>query len=121
MIGNNDTIRVIDKLVELTQHKRLKWKRENPPESIQNKDNKIDFIYTTEYLGKTLRAYEKQEKSWMDEQNYTWSTKSILEFVDHNGKSLAKIPRSPNLNELIKEIQFQDQNIADFFKKMLTF
>lgn len=121
MYNQKQTVEIVEKLIELTQHGSITWNRQQPPSYMNNFDSRVDSVYITCYANTTLlRVYESNCKNFIDEERYFWETKVMLEFIDSNGISLGSLPVVPNTRELLNAIQYQDPSINNFYNNLLN-
>lgn len=118
MINQRQSIEIVDKLIELTQHGELLWDYERPNSYMLAQDSKVDTVYLTQYLGRNIRIYRRDFKYYLDESQYTWDWEVIVEFVNDQGERMGRFPQSPNSIELIQAIQYQNPQIKDFYNDM---
>jgi len=115
-----ETIKVVDKLIELTQHNELSWESSEPPYNLTSPDVRIDLVYTTYYLNRYIRIYQKNYKYYIDDVQYTWDSRIVFEFIDESGNSLWQFPQTNNAWDLLKAIQYQNSNVSDFYKEIFS-
>ncbi|ENM3890279.1 hypothetical protein Q9F25_003499 [Vibrio cholerae] len=118
--SRRETIQIIDKLIELTQHGSINWAEERPESYMVGPDSKVDFVYITEYLGRIIRTYRRDYKYYLDDVQYTWSYEIVIEFIDNSGNRLGRFPSTPNHSELLQAIQYQNPQIRNFFNDMFS-
>lgn len=115
MFTTRQTAEIIDKLIELTQHNQIKWESQVPVPPMVGPDTRVDMAYMVNHLGRNIRVYHQHFKYYLDEEKYVWDEQMIVEFIDVNGASLGRLPRTPNAWELLKAIQFQNPQINSFY------
>ncbi|MEY3881845.1 MAG: hypothetical protein RIQ94_2641 [Pseudomonadota bacterium] len=118
MTSKKETIEIIEKLIELTQHNQIIWQSQPAPRYMCSPDSRIDLVYETEYLGRYIRLYQKQFKYYIDENQYTWDENMIFEIVDDQGNTIWEFPRTPNAYELLKAVQFQNPQVSNFYNDL---
>lgn len=111
-----EIVELVDHLTELTQTGGITWERQDAPNTLVSTENKVDFIYLTNYQDRTIRAYEKTYKYFTDEIQYHWSNQMIIEFVDEYGGSLWQFPKTSNAWDLLNAIKYKDANVDGFLK-----
>lgn len=120
MYNVRQTAEIVDKLIELTQHRILVWSKDTPPYYMNNNDSRVSIVYTSFYANAYLRIYECNYKYYLDEEKFVWDMRIVLEFTDQDGISLGELPVVPNSRELLKAIQYQDPNINNFYNNLFS-
>ncbi len=115
-----ETIEVVDKLIELTQHNELSWESSEPPNNLTGPDVRIDLVYTTHYLNRYIRIYQKNYKSYIDDMQFIWDSRIVFEFIDQSENSLWQFPQTHNAWDLLKSIQYQNSKVSDFYKEIFN-
>ena len=118
MSSHRETVEIVDKLIELTQHNQLIWESSEPPYNLTGPDVRIDLVYTTDYLDRCIRIYQKGYKLYIDDVQFFWDSRIIFEFIDLSGNSLWQFPQTSNVWDLLRSIQYQNSNISDFYKQI---
>lgn len=118
MAEYKEFVELIDHLIELTQEKQIKWTREYPPSSIITNNNRIKYVYTTEFNERQLRVFEEMYKYYTDEDQFHWQTRTIVEFIDGED-SIFEFPQTSNSWDLLKAIQYRDVDIDGLMKNIL--
>lgn len=115
MFSTRQTAEIVDKLIELTQHDKIKWSDQDPVAPMIGSDSRVDMVYIASHLGRNIRVYHQHYKNYFDEERYTWDEQMVVEFVDEYGALLGRLPKTPNAWELLKAIQFQNPQIKTFY------
>ena len=118
MSSQRETIEIIDKLLELTQHGNITWSSDEPPYNLTSADVRIQLVYVTQYLNRNIRLYEKEYKYFVDEAQFHWQSRSVFEFIDESGNTLWEFPQTANAWDLLKAIQYKNSQVDDFYKNM---
>ena len=118
MFSRKKTVEIIDKFIELTQHNKINWVSEEPITSMVGPDIRVDLVYLAEHIGRKISVYKEHFKYYLDEEKYTWDEQIIVEFIDSDRNSLGILPKTPNANELLKAIQFQNPQINSFYDEL---
>lgn len=118
MFSTRQTAEIIDKLIELTQHDKIRWGSQDPVAPMIGPDSRVDMVYLANHLGRNIRVYHQHYKYYLDEERYTWDEQMVVEFVDEYGALLGRLPRTPNAWELLKTIQFQNPQIKSFYDEL---
>lgn len=118
MFNRRQTVEIIDKLIELTQHSQISWESENPPAYMNNMDSRVDVVYIAKHLGRIFRVYKYHYKYFIDEERYSWSEQVNFEFIDGYGNIMGEFSSTPNAIDLLRAIQFQNPNINGFYKDL---
>ena len=119
MSSHRETVEIVDKLIELTQHNQLIWESSEPPYNLTGPDVRIDLVYTTDYLDRCIRIYQKGYKSYIDDVQFFWDSRIIFEFIDSSGNSLWQFPQTSNTYDLLNSIQYQSSKVGDFYTQIL--
>ena len=115
MFNRKQTVEIIDKFIELTQHNKINWSSEDPVAPMVGPDSRVDLVYVAEHLGRNIRVYQQTYKYYLDDVKYIWEEQIIIEFIDDYGNSLGILPKTPNSYDLLKAIQFQNPQINSFY------
>lgn len=115
MFSRKQTVEIIDKFIELTQHNEIKWESEDPVAPMIGPDSRVDIVYVANHIGRNIRVYLQHFKYYLDEEKYVWDEQIIIEFTDDYGNSMGILPKTPNAYELLKSIQFQNPQINSFY------
>lgn len=118
MADIKEVVTIIDNLTELTQNNHISWERVDPG-NLLSTENKIDFAYIVEHLGRVIRIYEEEYKYYTDEETYHWSSRVVAEFIDEYGNMLWRFPKTRNAWDLLNSIRYEDVNVGDFLSDML--
>lgn len=120
MAETREIIEFVDLLTELTQKKKIVWER-HIPKNLVTPDTNIDLVYVTEFNGRDIRLYEEGFKNYIDEYEYHWSARVVLEFIDESGNSIWDFPRTNNAWDLLNAVKYMDADVdgylEDVFKK----
>lgn len=117
--SKSDAIKVIDKLIELTQHGSLVWQESNLRPALEGPDSIIEVVYVATYLDAMLRIYKRNYKYYFDENQFTWDSEIVVEFIAQNGYGLGRLPKTSNAAELLQSIQYQNPQIRNFIRGIL--
>ena len=113
-----ETIKIIEKLIELTQHKKLTWSYYNSNITLASHE-RYESAYSTEYLNKSLRIYKYSYQYWIDEDTYHWIYDTRFEFYDKaSGVTLYIFPKVTNTDELLTTIMYQNSGVDSFYSQM---
>lgn len=117
----NETIDIVEKLIELTQHNKITWTIYNNNNLLLPSSEKVDISYTTNYLNKNIRVYKYYYQFWTDEETYHWIEDLRLEFYDTiTGNVLFRFPKTSNFEELLSTIMYQNSGVKDFYNEMFN-
>lgn len=119
MFSMRQTVEIIDKLIELTQHNNINWSSEAPVAPMAGPDTRVDIVYTVSHIGRRIRVYRQHFKYYLDDERYIWDEQVKVEFVDDFGNVLGELPKTPNAYELLRSIQFQNPQINNFYNDLL--
>lgn len=120
MYSREDSIRVIDKLIELTQHNKLSWYEVSPRSYMSSPVEKVDIIYRAKYQQVYIHVYKRWFRYYYDDTDYSWDDEVIVELVNEDGVSLNRLPDTPNASELLSCIQYQSQAVQSFYNDILN-
>lgn len=122
MSEQNQLIRMVAHLNELTQENKLQWQSVYEPSSsiYLGRDKIIGAVFESEFSGKHLRIYEEQSKYWHDEESYSWSPRLVFAFVDINGNNEWESPNVPGLYDLFESVRYQSAGVNEFLNNMFT-
>jgi len=121
MDSETKLVKLIAYLIELTQKGKLNWRRYEPPDPIvTSHDNKIDFVYVTNFENKKLRIYEERYKYWYDEGRYTWDNQVVIDFADDEGRSIWRFPKLPGAWDLLEAVRYQEAEVDDFISELIN-
>ncbi len=113
-----ETIKIIEKLIELTQHKNVIWLNYNGNMTLASHE-KCESAYSTEYLNKSIRVYKYSYQYWTDEDTYHWIDDTRFEFYDKTyGTTLYIFPKVTNTDELLTTIMYQNSGVDSFYSQM---
>ncbi|MFM5788673.1 hypothetical protein ACET5Z_17995 [Aeromonas veronii] len=118
--SRTETIQIIDKLIELTQHRMLLWQEGPLNDYMNGPDEMVEIVYVTEHLGRIIRAYRRDFKYFYDEMNFSWDYEIIIEFTNNYGHRLGRFQKTPNASELLQAIQYQNPNVRNFFNEIFN-
>ncbi|WAG10819.1 hypothetical protein NRZ32_17080 [Aeromonas dhakensis] len=120
MYTKKETAKIIDKMIELTQHQKIKWSEEKPERIMNSLDQRVSLIYKSSYLGRILRLYKKEYKYFLDDVQFIWNEEIAIEFLNEDGVSIGSFPETPNAMELYKAVQFQNPAIKNFYNDLFN-
>ncbi|AKS65908.1 hypothetical protein NJ8700_11105 [Aggregatibacter aphrophilus NJ8700] len=120
MYSREDSIRVIDKLIELTQHNKLNWSEVRPRSYMLSPGENVDIIYRAQYQQVYINVYKRRFRYYYDDTDYSWDDEVIVELVNEDGASLSRLPDTPNASELLSSIQYQSQAVQSFYNNILN-
>lgn len=115
MYTRRQAAEIIDKLIELTQHRSLVWTYDDPPPRLRGPDVRVEAFYSVKHIGRNLRLYRRSSKTYIDDVDFYWEDSIVLEFVDDSDVLLAELPETPNAKELLRAVQFQDPAVGGFY------
>ncbi len=115
MFSRKQTVEIIDKFIELTQHNIINWTSEAPVVPMVGPDSRVDLVYVANHIGRNIRIYQQHFKYYLDDEKYIWDEQVIVEFTDNGGKSMGILPKTPNAYDLLKAVQFQNPQINSFY------
>ncbi len=118
MASKKETVEIIDKLIELTQHNQIIWQSASPPDYMRGADSRVDLVYLTRYLGQIIRLYKKHYKYYIDESQFVWDERIYFEFIDENGSTLWEFPQTPNAYELLKSVMYRNSQVGSFYNEL---
>lgn len=118
MTSQRETVEIVDKLIELTQHGNLVWSGSDAPYNLTSKDVRVGLVYKSHYLNKTLRVYHNQFKYYIDESSYVWDNEINFEIIDNNENVLWRFPATSNISNLLSAIQYQTSQVGNFYQEM---
>ena len=118
-ISTRESIGVIDELIKLTQHNTISWTIDEPSEGMNSFDSKVDLIYRVYYSNNSVRIYENRYKYYVDDSQYVWDTRVVMDIVDEYDRVLWRFPYTSNMQELLKVIQFKNPQIQNFYDSIL--
>lgn len=119
MYTRRQTTEIVDKLIELTQHRTLVWSSDDPPGHLRGPDVRVEAIYSAKHIGRNLRLYKRTSRAYIDDVQYYWEDSVVLEIVDDLEVVLAELPETPNAKELLKAVQFQNPAVGGFYAELL--
>ncbi len=114
-------IKFVNKLIELTQNKVIKWEKRGPLIEMISSISKVKAVYYTMYNKNIIRIYEITEKVFEEDfdSNYYWDTGIIMEILSEENDILYSIPRQIDKSDLLKAIKSQELNIDDYINTIL--
>jgi len=114
-------IKIISKLNRETKEGTIKWDvNRTKPSSLSGSEQGLDNVYTAIVLGKKIRLYKYQYRSYYDEGLYDWVDSYRLEFIDDWGNSLWTFPDDRAIYDLYETVRYKTSNIEDFFNDYLS-
>lgn len=118
MYTKKQTVEIIDKLIELTQHGIITWEKNAPEQYMIDHYRRVELVFTAKHIGQLFRVYNRYFQHYYDEDTYMWDNEIIFEFIDENGVSLGILPNTPNTNDLFQSIQFQTSKVNNFYNDL---
>ncbi len=127
--NNNDKlVKLIAKLLEMTQEGDLTWEIVKNIKSEPSQTKNIGAIFETNYKGKKLRIYKREYNNIEDnimyghlmvsgQSSYTIST--ILGFFDNYGNLIWRFPQIIGISDLYEAVTYQVADIDDFLNNVL--
>jgi len=117
-------IEAIAKLTKMTQENDLVWSIGELPEFFKI-EKTVEMVYITKYKDKILRIYETRDKEYAFDlftirKEFTWTTRTVLDFIEPSGVSLWTFPEVQGLNNLLNAVKFQVAKVKDFMKDLLN-
>lgn len=113
MANEIDYIKLVNKLIKLTQEKEITWDKEEPSVEMNSSFSKVKAVYSCIYKEKRFRIYEKTFKEYEEDigSRYYWDSETILEIVDENNYSLFKFSKSVPKDDLLDIIKAEEIGI----------
>lgn len=125
-------VRLMAKLLELTQEKKLIWetaKKDSISDSSMTKI--IGAVFRTKYKDKGLKIYKRERDNTEDNHSYiaaflahsgrsSYSETIVLGFTDEQGNIVWNFPRVSGINDLYDAVTYQVAGVDDFINDILT-
>ena len=128
----NKWIEAVAKMIRLTQSGELRWKPESAPEEAKKQpDDRIEAVFSTDYLQKKLRLYRRTFKAYRPGVDFgqisrgvtvgpVWETEVLLEFLGPRNLVLWVFPKVDPLKDLLASAQYQAAGVKDFLDAILS-
>jgi hypothetical protein len=129
--ATNKWIEAVAKMIKLTQSGDLQWKVEPPPDEAKKQpDDRIEAVFSTDYLEKKLRIYKRTFKAYYPTVDIGvllrgtslepyWDTEVLLEFLGPRNVVLWAFPKVDPLKDLLASVQYQVAGVTDFLGAIL--
>ena len=128
------------KLVKLTQDGKLTWNATQPwGELVNTESRRIESVFSCEHEGRRLRIYVEKERvdrptgfGALISNNVIaglgttaptypyWTTKTVLEITDVEGRNLWRFPSKPAVNDLLTAVKYHVAGVKEFLDKLLA-
>lgn len=113
-----ETIKIVEKLIELTQHNQLTWRASSIQISLPSYE-KVDTCFSVEHLNKNIRIYKYFYQVWTEEDSFYWAESIRLEFYNNNTLELEfRFPETSNMLELLNTIMYKTSNVEEFYDNL---
>lgn len=132
MSSDEQWIKAVTKLIELTQADSLKWERSTSTHGIvQNDDYRVQVVFTTEFESHKLRLFRARKRIVpiatitvyaiveQPKEPY-WTAETILEIVDDYGISMYQFPYVSAISDLYNSVIAKTSRIDDLLSKLQT-
>ena len=117
-MNTKEVVALIEKLIELTQKNIISWSVSNIQQILSDME-KVDTVFSVEYLGQNLRLYKYFYRFYRDEEEFDWLEDYRLETYDMNNHTLYVFPKTQNEKELMGAVMYQSSKIEEFYKNIM--
>ena len=112
MLGENATIKLVSKLMQLTNAGELTWETNTTPiKDLDASQVQNGYTYNCTYKDYILRLYRYNEKHYTDIDEYLESTVIMLSIIDARGMTLYDLPYVRAIDDLYNIVRFKSVNL----------
>lgn len=117
-MNTKEVVALIEKLIELTQKNIISWSVSNIQPTLSDME-KVDTVFSVEYLGQNLRLYKYFYRFYRDEEEFYWLEDYRLETYDMYNNTLYVFPKTQNVKDLMDAVMYQSSRIEEFYKNIM--
>ena len=117
-MNTKEVVALIEKLIELTQKNIISWSVSNIQPTLSDME-KVDTVFSVEYLGQNLRLYKYFYSFYRDEEEFYWLEDYRLETYDMYNNTLYVFPKTQNVKDLMGAVMYQSSKIEEFYKNIM--
>ena len=117
-MNTKEVVALIEKLIELTQKNIISWSVSNIQPILSDME-KVDTVFSVEYLGQNLRLYKYFYRFYRDEEEFYWLEDYRLETYDMYNNTLYVFPKTQNVKDLMGAVMYQSSRIEEFYKNIM--
>lgn len=117
-MNTKQVVELIEKLIELTQKNIISWSVSDMLPSLSDME-KVDTVFSVEYLGQNLRVYKYFYRFYRDEDEFYWLEDYRLETYDMYNNTLYVFPKTQNIKDLMNIVMYQSSKIEEFYKNIM--
>ena len=117
-MNTKEVVALIEKLIELTQKNIISWSVSNIQPTLSDME-KVDTVFSVEYLGQNLRLYKYFYRFYRDEEEFYWLEDYRLETYDMYNNTLYVFPKTQNVKDLMGAVMYQSSKIEEFYKNIM--
>ena len=117
-MNTKEVVALIEKLIELTQKNIISWSVSNIQPTLSDME-KVDTVFSVEYLGQNLRLYKYFYRFYRDEDEFYWLEDYRLETYDMYNNTLYVFPKTQNVKDLMDAVMHQNSKIEEFYKSVM--
>ncbi len=117
-MNTKEVVALIEKLIELTQKNIISWSVSNIQPTLSDME-KVDTVFSVEYLGQNLRLYKYFYRFYRDEEEFYWLEDYRLETYDMYNNTLYVFPKTQNVKDLMGAVMYQSSRIEEFYKNIM--
>ena len=117
-MNTKEVVALVEKLIELTQKNIISWSVSNIQPTLSDME-KVDTVFSVEYLGQNLRLYKYFYRFYRDEEEFYWLEDYRLETYDMYNNTLYVFPKTQNVKDLMGAVMYQSSRIEEFYKNIM--
>ena len=117
-MNTKEVVALVEKLIELTQKNIISWSVSNIQPTLSDME-KVDTVFSVEYLGQNLRLYKYFYRFYRDEEEFYWLEDYRLETYDMYNNTLYVFPKTQNVKDLMDAVMYQSSRIEEFYKSVM--
>lgn len=117
-MNTKEVVALIEKLIELTQKNIISWSVSNIQPTLSDME-KVDTVFSVEYLGQNLRLYKYFYRFYRDEEEFYWLEDYRLETYDMYNNTLYVFPKTQNVKDLMGAVMYQNSKIEEFYRNIM--
>lgn len=113
--------KVIRKLLELTQDKKIQWNRTTETRFLtRGTDDVVPVAYSTKYKDHRFVIYEARYQTCDADERVYWDDRVCLDMIDFDGNLIWRLPRNVRTRDLFSSVTVRAGNVEEALDDLLN-
>ena len=121
-MSDEKLIKAVSKLIRLTQEKKLKWEKMNPPSDLfEGTDSVVPYFYGVRHKENNLGLYEIRFKAVdPNTENIYWADDVVLSVFAEDWTRVWDFPEKSAVYDLLRSIRYQIADVDGLIDSLLN-